>query len=322
MNAHEPVPGGFERLCRELLAAAYPEADAQWLDEHTASAVAAADRAVALADRHADAAREDARAAMRDALSGLRTRGLSPDGPDARIETGAIALTASARPAGARFTVTLRADAADPVLGELAGLWLTARATGARAARLPVRYLGELTRQGVAVFTGLPAGRWTFDLLAHSRPGAFPMPAVETNVVAAATGGYAVAAPNGVLFVLHDPAGRAPVLEVGGTVDRLRVVWIRYRDRAGAARRLLVPLAPRAAGPANSRTGLPGFSPGLEWEAGDLMDPADLGAADAAAAADSVRAAADRRALRGWQELARTARPEVAAAIGAALAGL
>ncbi|MEO3809997.1 hypothetical protein ABGB17_13445 [Sphaerisporangium sp. B11E5] len=322
MTTEEPVHGGFERLCRELLAEAYPEADARWLDEHTASALAAADRAVAMADLRADAARQEIRAAVLELLGRLRGRDFSPDALAAEVETEAVKLTATARPAGPRFAVTLRAESATLAVGELAGLWLAARATGPRAARLPVRYLAQFTAQGVAVFSNVPAGRWTFDLLTHSspgdRPGAYPMPSVRTDVAAAATGSYAVATPDGALFVLHDLAGESPTLEITAPDGRPRLVPIRYRDRTGTAHRILVALAPADTGPASSRVDLPGFSPDSPWEAGPFLDEDAIASADARLVADSVRATRDRATLRAWRSVAKVV-PELAGVIAKAL---
>jgi len=200
-------------------------------------------------------------------------------------------------------------------------MWLMANVTGAHAA-LPVRHMATFDVQGRADFAGVRAGHWSFETLTPTWDddfAAFPMPAVEARAVAATTGQYAVAAPNRALFVLSSASGAGPALEVTAPVDGPRLIPLRYLDRLGVERRLLLAIAPALTGPARSRTVLPGFAPGTPWESGDHLEAGVLTAADGPVIAESIRAAHHRPTRHAWEALACEARPEVASIIEATL---
>ncbi|WP_133061724.1 hypothetical protein [Streptosporangium minutum] len=318
----ERTSDGFERLCRELLSEAYPEMDARWLDEQTASAMAVAADAVVAADLAADRDRREIRTAVKEALDRLRSRGLSPDEPSATTAVGGVEVAVTASASGSRYAITFQVSSQRLPVDELTGLWLTARTTSPHTTLLPVRHLAAFDERGAAGFANVRAGHWSFETLTPTWDdtiGVFPMPAVERSAVAAATGYYAVAAPNKALFTLDDRSDARPALEITGTVDGPRLIPIRYLDHDGAARRLLVAIAPARTGTARSRTGLPSFAPGTPWEVGDYQEAGVLTAADAPLVAESLRATDDRATLRAWRALAADARPEIGSAIEALL---
>lgn len=312
----------LERLFRELLGEAYPEKDARWHDEQTASAMGVADEARSAADLAAGRDRHELRRTVAEALDRLRTKGLSPGEPSATLAVGDVEVTVDARASGSRYSIHFRVSSQRLPVDELEGLWLTAATTGPDTTFLPVRHLAAFDEHGAAGFTNIRAGHWSFETLTPTwddTAGAFPMPAVHADAVAAATARYTVAAPNRALFTLDDGTDADPVLEITAVVDGPRLIPVRYLDREGGTRRLLVAIAPARTGAARSRVSLVSFAPGAAWEAGDYREAGVLTPADAQLVAESLRAADDRPTLRAWLALAADVPREIGSTIEAFL---
>ncbi|WP_157549117.1 hypothetical protein [Nonomuraea candida] len=312
----------IERFCRDLLNDTYPDMDERWLDEQTARAVRVVVEATADAERAADRDRQEIRQAVRECLYLLRGRGLSPEAADAAVTVREVTMTVTARPSQTRYTIDVHVTSARQSIDELAGLGLTVSTTGDDTARWPVRHLAVFDERGRASFANVRGGRWHLDMVTPTWEDGrttFPMPAMETGALAAATEHYAVAAPNRALFTLDDLSDDDTTLEITGAVSEPRLVPLVYLDRDGAVRRLLVAIAPGRTGAARSRVELPGFDRGAAWEAGDYQDPAVLTVDDSELIRDSLYATDDTATLRAWRALATKARLEVGAVIEALL---